>query len=80
MLCRLDKSLSLVFSFAENREDEFSLRNVKFEDEMSVTLSLIIKFCRSPQCGKANDICRDINRGLSMRNVINHAPTPAPCH
>ena len=69
MLCRLDKSLSLVFSFAENREDEFSLRNVKFEDEMSVTLSLVSKLCCSPQCGKANDICRDISIGLAIIGV-----------
>ena len=65
----LDRSYLLVFSFAENCEDEFSLRNVKFEDEMSVTLSLVSKLCCSPQCGKANDICRDISIGLAIIGV-----------
>ena len=69
MSCELSKSLFLFFYFAKKCEDEFSLRNVKFEDEMSVMLSLVSKLCCSPQCGKANDICRDISIGLAIIGV-----------
>ena len=34
MLCRLGKSLFLIFYFAENRKDDFSLRYVKFGDKI----------------------------------------------
>ena len=48
------------------------LYDMSVRDEMHVTLSLVIKLCRPPQCGKTAIICCCICRGFARRNGINN--------
>ena len=74
MSCILGKSSLLFFCFAKNREDDFSLRYVKFRDKFSMRLR--DKFYKDFLC-----ICREMTWYFSAplifavkrRGVIYHA-------
>ncbi len=48
MLCRLGKSLSLIFYFAKTRKDEFSLRYERFEPKSVIRISQCCMAVRNP--------------------------------
>ena len=48
------------------------LYDTSVRDEMHVTLSLVIKLCRSSQCVKTAIICRGVCKGFARRNGINN--------
>ena len=77
MPCGLGKSLFLIFCFAENRKDDFSLQHIKFEAKTSVTVT---KTFLSRTRGKNGNIRLKQKRGkpkfssLRSRMGLNQRP------